>query len=100
MVTATYLLAITGVLRGVELFAGPLWTTKFQYFVLRYHFYENPRARVAALYLIAVSNSVCGLCNISTSSYRFYKGRKRVCRSAVGRQIPVTRGSIGKGALF
>ena len=30
MVFATSLLAITGLIRGVELFAGPLWAAKFQ----------------------------------------------------------------------
>ena len=30
MVLPTSLLAVTGLIRGVELFAGPLWAAKFQ----------------------------------------------------------------------
>ena len=30
MFFATFLLAITGLIHGVEMFAGPLWAAKFQ----------------------------------------------------------------------
>ena len=30
MASAAFLLAITGLINGVEMFAGPLWAAKFQ----------------------------------------------------------------------
>ena len=55
----------------------------------RRNFFEIPRVHVAAAYMVAISNSLYSLCNISTSNYRSYKGGGMVCGSAVGRQIPV-----------
>ena len=62
--------------------------------------FEIPRVHAAAVLLIAVWNSVYGLCNISTSNLRSYKGREMVCGSAVGGQNPVTRDSSEKDAIF
>ena len=38
MASATSLLAITGLIKGVEWFAGPLWAAIFQFFGIRYQF--------------------------------------------------------------
>ena len=66
----------------------------------RRNFFEIPRVHVAAAYMVAISNSLYSLCNISTSNYKSYKGREIVCGSAVGGQDPVTRDSSEKDAIF